>query len=61
MVSITHKGLFSYQRLQFGVHSAFGIFQRTMENVLKDIPHCAVYIDYVIITGRTEAEHLQVL
>ena len=61
MVINTHKGLFSYQRLQFGVHSAVGIFQRTMENVLKDIPHCVVYVNDVIITGPMEAEHLQVL
>lgn len=58
MVINTHKGLFAYQRLQFGVHSAVGIFQRTMESVLKDIPHCAVYIDDVIVTGPSEAEHL---
>jgi len=57
----THKGLFAYQRLQFGVHSAVGIFQRTMENVLKDIPHCAVYIDDVLLTGPTEAQLLQTL
>ena len=34
----THKGLFSYQRLPFGVSSAPGIFQRTMETVLAGIP-----------------------
>ena len=60
MVINTHKGHFAYQRLQFGVLSAVGIFQRTMENILKDIPHCAVYIDDLIITGPTE-EHLRVL
>ena len=30
----THKGLFQSTRFQFGVHSAFGIFQREMENRL---------------------------
>ena len=30
-----------------------------MKNVLKDIPHYAVYIDDVIVTGPMEAEHLQ--
>ena len=61
MVINTHKGLFVYQRLQFGVHSAVGIFQRAMENVLKDILNRAVYIDDLIITSPTEAEHLRVL
>ena len=34
----THKGLFQYTQLPLGVASAPGIFQRTMENVLQDIP-----------------------
>ena len=57
MVINTHKGLFAYQRLQYGVHSAVGIFQRAVENVLKDIPNCAVYIDDVLITGATDDQH----
>ena len=57
LVINTHKGLYAYQRLQFGLHSAVGIFQRAMENVLKDIPGCAVYLDDIIITGSTLAEH----
>ena len=35
---ITHKGLFAYTRLPFGVSSAPGIFQRTMENLFQNIP-----------------------
>ena len=34
----THKGLYQYTRLPYGVSSAPGIFQRTMENLLKGIP-----------------------
>ena len=30
----THKGLYQYNRLPFGVSSAPGIFQRTIENLL---------------------------
>ena len=32
----THKGLFPYDRLSFGVLSAPGIFQCTMESLLSD-------------------------
>ena len=32
----THKGLFPYDRLPFGVLSAPGIFQCTMESLLSD-------------------------
>ena len=34
----THKGLFTYNRLLFGVASAPSIFQRVMESVLQGIP-----------------------
>ena len=40
----THRGLFRYNRLPFGVSSAPGIFQRTMETLLKGIPNLIVYI-----------------
>lgn len=33
----THKGLYQYTRLPYGVASAPGIFQRVMENVLRDL------------------------
>ena len=57
----THRGLFRYNRLPFGVASAPGIFQRTMENLLQGLPNVVVYLDDILITGPTEQEHLQAL
>ena len=57
----THKGLFQYLRLPFGIASAPGIFQRTMETILQDLPHVCVYLDDILITGSTEKEHLSTL
>ena len=57
----THKGLFPYTRLPFGVASAPEIFQRTMENVSHDIPQVGAYQDDILIGGRTETEHLAIL
>ena len=57
----THKGLFEYDRLPFGVSSAPSIFQRTMENILQGIDNIAVYIDDILVTGQTEEEHLRTL
>ena len=57
----THKGLFRYNRLPFGISSAPMIFQRTIENILQGIPHMAVYLDDIILTGLTRAQHLETL
>ena len=54
----THKGLFQYNRLPFGVSSAHGIFQRVMESLLGNIPGVVVYIDDILITGKADEEHL---
>ena len=58
VTSNTHKGLFEYQRLPFGIASAPSIFQRVMENLLQRIPRVCVYLDDILITGSTEEEHL---
>ena len=57
----THKGLFQYTRLPFGVSYAPAIFQRTMESLLQDMDQVVVYIDEILIVGRTQAEHLKKL
>nr|XP_043895059.1 uncharacterized protein K02A2.6-like [Solea senegalensis] len=57
----THKGLFTYTRLPFGVSSSPAIFQRTMEGVLQGIENVAVYLDDIILTGKNDKDHLQTL
>ncbi|XP_060742372.1 uncharacterized protein K02A2.6-like [Tachysurus vachellii] len=57
----THKGLFTYHVLPFGVSSSPAIFQRTMEGVLQGIPCVAVFLDDILVTGRNDGEHLQTL
>ncbi|XP_062846979.1 uncharacterized protein K02A2.6 [Trichomycterus rosablanca] len=54
----THKGLFVYNRLCFGINSAVSIFQRVMESLMKDLS-VVVYLDDLLIMGRDEAEHLK--
>ncbi|KAK3747895.1 hypothetical protein QZH41_001360 [Actinostola sp. cb2023] len=55
----THQGLYRYNRLPYGVSSTPGIFQRTMETLLQGIPCVGVFLDNILITGRTEEEHLR--
>ena len=57
----THKGLYQYKRLPFGVASAPALFQQLMEKILQRIPRVVVYIDDILITGATEQEHLATL
>lgn len=57
----THKGLYQYNRLPFGVAAAPSIFQRLMENLLQGIPHVSIYLDDILITGTSKADHLSTL
>nr|VZI51040.1 unnamed protein product [Spirometra erinaceieuropaei] len=52
----THRGLFQYTRLPFGVKTAPALFQQTMNAMLSGIPGTAVYLDDIIIVGRSPAE-----
>ena len=54
----THKGLYQYTRLPFGVASASAIFQKTMDTVLQGLPKVICYLDDILVTGSTEEEHL---
>ena len=57
----THKGLYQYNKLPFGVVSSPAVFQQTMEKILQGIPRVVVYIDDMLITGRSNEEHLKIL
>lgn len=58
---ITHRGMFRYKRLLFGVNSAPEIFQRIFEGILSPCKNCLNYIDDIIVFGETELEHNQCL
>ena len=52
----THRGLFQYTRLPFGIKTAPAIFQQITDTILVDVPGVATYLDDVLIVGST-AEH----
>ena len=55
----THKGLFRYNRLPFGVSAAAAVFQRTMESLLRDIPSVCVYLDDILVAEKSEEDHIK--
>ena len=56
----THRGLFQFKRLPFGLCNGPSIFQRVMQSILA--PYlwifCLVYIDDIVIYSKSYEEHL---
>ena len=53
----TRRGLFQYRRIPYGIKSAPSIFQRSIESILAGIPNVLVFLDDIVITEKTTAEH----
>ena len=58
---VTHKGLFRYKRLSFGINTESEIFQNEIQKLLVDIPGAVNISDDVIIYSKTNEEHDQIL
>ena len=55
----THRGLYRYTRLPFGIASAPAMFQKVMDTILQDIPNVICYIDDILVTGADDQAHLR--
>ena len=57
----TNDGLFEFNVLPFGLCNGPATFQRLMDLVLSGLQwsSCLVYLDVVIVVGRSFQEHLQ--
>ena len=57
----TTKGLFEFIRMPFGLCNTPATIQHLLDPVLSGLQwsNCLVYLDDVIIVGRTFKEHLQ--
>ncbi|XP_050432724.1 uncharacterized protein K02A2.6-like [Adelges cooleyi] len=53
----TIKGLFRYTRVPFGLKSSAGEFQKAIESITKKIEGVEVFIDDIIVSGKTVPEH----
>ena len=54
----THNGLFRQNRLVFGITTARALWQNAIEKVLQGLPGVNIYLDDILVSGRTESEHL---
>ncbi|GAB1604850.1 uncharacterized protein K02A2.6-like [Argonauta hians] len=55
----THKGLYQYNRLVFGITSAPAVWQKTMDKILQGAEGVQCNQDDMIVTGEDEDKHLQ--
>ena len=53
----TPFGLFEFTRMPFGLRNAAQTFQRFMDQVLRGLDFCYVYVDDVLIASHTPEEH----
>ena len=55
----THRGLYRFTRVPFGIACAPAKFQKAMEQVIQGLDGVGVYIDDLLVTGETKEKHLQ--
>ena len=53
----TTFGLFEFTRMSFGLRNAGQTFQRFMDEVLRGLDFCYVYIDDILVASTTPEEH----
>lgn len=57
----THKGLYKYLRLPYGVSSAGPLFQAVMDKILGGLKNTFCYLDDVLLIGDNEKETIALL
>ena len=53
----THKGLFQWKRLPFGINAASEVFQNAIQQALQGLHGVRNIVDDIIVWGRTQTEH----
>lgn len=56
---VTHKGLYEWTVLPFGLSCARSTFQRLMDMVLHDLSFAHAYLDDVVIFSDSFEEHME--
>ena len=56
-----HKGLYTMNRLAFGIASSPSVWQQKMDHILQGTPFCHCILDDILMSGRNDTEHLNTL
>ena len=54
----SHRGVLLQTRLLFGINSATGYFRDVMNQLTSDLPGVAVYLNDILISGKTAEDHV---
>ena len=55
----THRGLYRYKKVPFGIASSPALFQRTIDIILQGLDHVANIQDDILITGQDDDERIK--
>lgn len=55
----TPFGMFEFERMPYGLKNAAQTFQRFINEVLKDLDFCYVYIDDILIASKIRDDHMR--
>lgn len=53
----THRGLFRYHRLPFGVKVAPGAFQQVIDMMIAGLTGTSAYLDDILVSGKSKEDH----
>ncbi|CAH8644730.1 unnamed protein product [Heterobilharzia americana] len=57
----THKGLYQYKYLPYGINCNFHIFYEVFDTILAGIPNAVAYLGDILIGSETVDEHLTII
>ncbi len=55
----THRGLYKYHRLSYGVVSVLSIFQAVKDQILQGLDHVTCFLDDILVNASPKEEHIR--